>query len=63
MSDPSEPSDTARSDVNCECTKDTSSEELLSPYCDCPREEHGLIVHTESCLLFKHETFVFPRVS
>lgn len=61
MSGTSEPSESMRSD--CKCAKVTSSEESLTPHCECPREEHGLVVHTESCLLFKHETFVFPRVS
>lgn len=48
----------------CLCTEDSSSTSPpLTPSCVCPRDEHEIVVHEETCLLFKNEKIIFPHVS
>ncbi|KAL0892816.1 hypothetical protein ABMA27_014509 [Loxostege sticticalis] len=46
----------------CLCTEDSSSTSPpLTPSCVCPRDEHEIVVHEETCLLFKNEKIIFPH--
>nr|CBH09299.1 putative cohesin subunit [Heliconius melpomene] len=46
----------------CSCTGDTQPKpELLTPNCVCPRDDHDIVVHEETCLLFKNEEMVYHR--
>ncbi|XP_053607595.1 coiled-coil domain-containing protein 40 [Plodia interpunctella] len=46
----------------CICT-DISDESstLLSPHCVCPRDEHDIVIHEETCLMFKNERIIYPH--
>ncbi|CAB3253752.1 unnamed protein product [Arctia plantaginis] len=54
MSGPSRP---------CPCPEDDTSEESgLSVNCECPRDENEIVIHEKSCLMYKHETIIFPPI-
>ncbi|XP_072932201.1 coiled-coil domain-containing protein 40 [Epargyreus clarus] len=49
-------------DAPCVCTEEKSTaRELVSPHCVCPRDEHEIVVHEETCLLYKNERIIFPH--
>ncbi|KOB65648.1 putative cohesin subunit [Operophtera brumata] len=55
-------SSTSASSGACPCTIDSSTpEEPLTPHCECPRDEHEIVIHDESCLLYKNEQIIFPH--
>ncbi|XP_052740436.1 coiled-coil domain-containing protein 40 [Bicyclus anynana] len=45
----------------CACTQEGESSELLSDSCECLRDDHGIVVHDETCLLYKNETMIYQR--
>ncbi|KAJ0177053.1 hypothetical protein K1T71_007062 [Dendrolimus kikuchii] len=46
----------------CPCTEESSTaESLLSPHCECPRGEHEIVIHQETCLLYKNEQIIYPH--
>ncbi|XP_026725208.1 coiled-coil domain-containing protein 40 [Trichoplusia ni] len=46
----------------CICTDSSTSEEsLLSPHCECPRDELGIVIHEPVCLLYKSEKIIYPH--
>lgn len=48
----------------CVCTEDSTTEEsLVSLHCECPRDEHDIVIHEETCLLYRSEKITFFRVS
>ncbi|XP_063380466.1 coiled-coil domain-containing protein 40 [Cydia fagiglandana] len=48
---------------DCGCTEDKeSTPRLLSPHCECPRDERDIVIHEEHCLMYKHETLIYPHV-
>lgn len=48
----------------CPCPGDNTSEDsTLSVNCECPRDENDIVIHKENCLMYKHETIIFPPVS
>lgn len=46
----------------CACAEDTPSETESLPQCVCPRDDHDIVIHEETCLLFKNEKMVYHRV-
>ncbi|CAH0398019.1 unnamed protein product [Chilo suppressalis] len=55
-------SESTQSDPQCGCTETSSSSSpLLSPNCVCPRDEHEIVIHEDTCLLFKNERIIFPH--
>ncbi|CAH1645684.1 unnamed protein product [Spodoptera littoralis] len=53
----------AKSDsMPCVCTEESTTEEsLVSLHCECPRDEHDIVIHEETCLLFRSEKITFYR--
>ncbi|XP_049869370.1 coiled-coil domain-containing protein 40-like [Pectinophora gossypiella] len=52
----------SKSERSCKCTEDTvSTSRTLTPDCECPRDERDIVIHEESCLLFKYETIITPH--
>ncbi|KAJ8727957.1 hypothetical protein PYW08_016342 [Mythimna loreyi] len=52
------------SSLVCVCTEDSSTEESnLSGSCECPRDDIGIVIHEETCVLFRHETLVYDDSS
>ncbi|XP_037872586.1 CAP-Gly domain-containing linker protein 1 [Bombyx mori] len=48
--------------IDCGCTEDSRSTESPLPLtCDCPRDEHDLVVHEENCLFHRNERIIFPH--
>ncbi|XP_035433308.2 coiled-coil domain-containing protein 40 [Spodoptera frugiperda] len=46
----------------CVCTEDSTTEEsLVSLHCECPRDEHDIVIHEETCLLYRSEKITFFR--
>ncbi|KAM3964343.1 LOW QUALITY PROTEIN: lethal (2) 41Ab [Aphomia sociella] len=58
-------SESARSGYSrqCICTEDSldSSSAQLSIDCVCPRDEHDIVLHEETCLLYKNEKIFFSQ--
>uniref|UniRef100_A0A2A4JTI7 Uncharacterized protein n=1 Tax=Heliothis virescens TaxID=7102 RepID=A0A2A4JTI7_HELVI len=46
----------------CVCTEDSTTEESsLSINCECPRDDHDIVIHEQTCLLYKSEKMVYPH--
>ncbi|CAG9786322.1 unnamed protein product [Diatraea saccharalis] len=55
-------SESTKSDGQCPCTESSSSSSgPLTPHCVCPRDEHEIVIHEETCLLYKNEKIIFPH--
>ncbi|XP_059059138.1 GRIP and coiled-coil domain-containing protein 2 [Achroia grisella] len=57
-------SESARSDSSrqCICIDDSSSSSSpVNTECVCPRDEHDIVLHEETCLLYKNEIICFPH--
>ncbi|XP_063618256.1 coiled-coil domain-containing protein 40 [Cydia splendana] len=47
---------------DCGCTEDKqSTPPLLSPHCECPRDDLDIVIHDEHCLMYKHDTLIYPH--
>ncbi|XP_026490802.2 coiled-coil domain-containing protein 40 [Vanessa tameamea] len=47
---------------SCPCVKDSEPKrELLTPHCTCPRDDHDIVIHNETCLLYKNEEMIYPK--
>ncbi|XP_052759423.1 myosin-3 [Galleria mellonella] len=56
--------ESARSESSrqCICIEDsTSSSSPLNIECVCPRDEHDIVLHEETCVLYKNEKLIFPH--
>ncbi|XP_063897908.1 coiled-coil domain-containing protein 40-like [Helicoverpa armigera] len=46
----------------CICTEDSTTEEsTLSINCECPRDDHDIVIHEQTCLLYKSEKMIYPH--
>ncbi|KAH9640112.1 hypothetical protein HF086_016043 [Spodoptera exigua] len=44
----------------CVCTEDSTTEEsLVSLNCECPRDERDIVIHEETCLMFRNEKITY----
>ncbi|CAH2106646.1 unnamed protein product [Euphydryas editha] len=47
---------------SCACVEDNQPiEPPLTPHCTCPRDDHDIVIHNETCLLYKNEEMVYPK--
>ncbi|XP_050346448.1 coiled-coil domain-containing protein 40 [Nymphalis io] len=47
---------------SCPCVEDSEPIiELLIPDCTCPRDDHDIVIHNETCLLYKNEEMIYPK--
>ncbi|CAG9584554.1 unnamed protein product [Danaus chrysippus] len=52
----------AKSLGKCACEEEEEVEEkVLVPDCRCPRNVHDVVLHDETCLLYKNEKMIYPR--
>ncbi|XP_046960067.1 coiled-coil domain-containing protein 40 [Vanessa cardui] len=48
--------------ASCPCVKDSEPKrEPLIPHCTCPRDDHDIVIHNETCLLYKNEEMIYPK--
>ncbi|XP_073957170.1 uncharacterized protein [Choristoneura fumiferana] len=48
--------------TECACTAPSEdSSPPLTPACQCPRDDHDIVVHDEMCLLYKNETMIYQE--
>ncbi|CAH0701377.1 unnamed protein product [Spodoptera exigua] len=46
----------------CVCTEDSTTEEsLVSLNCECPRDERDIVIHEETCLMFRNEKITYHK--
>ncbi|XP_034830510.1 coiled-coil domain-containing protein 40 [Maniola hyperantus] len=48
-------------DMECPCTKEEESSEPLILHCVCPRDDHEIVIHEETCLFYRNETMIYER--
>ncbi|XP_039754155.1 coiled-coil domain-containing protein 40 [Pararge aegeria] len=48
--------------ADCSCTtEEVEPDRLLTPDCICPKDDHDIVIHEDTCLLYKNETMIYPR--